>query len=211
MSDSTLPSYPFDRAWSFAAQAKGWLGRPEAELLYRLAAAVGARGRVVELGSYCGRSSIVLAAGVQTGSSGTLVCVDTFRGSPEHRPGQPHFDPETLIDGIVDTYPAFVRNMEKAGLLERIEVMRLPAVEAAAGFSAPIALLFIDADHKYEAVREQLRAWSPRVVQDGVIVFHDIGAFSGPTRAAADLLDAGFERHAQAGTALALSRPVPRR
>jgi predicted O-methyltransferase YrrM len=206
MSDDTVSSYPFDLAWSFAQRTKGWLERDEAELLYGLAAAASRRGRVVELGSYCGRSSIVLGAGVASASSGPLVCVDTFHGSAEHQPGRRHFDAENLVDGVVNTYTAFLRNLEQAGLSQRVEVMQLATLHAAAAFSGAIGLLFVDADHEYEAVCADIRAWSPRLVQNGWIVFHDFGACSGPTRAAADLLDAGFKRYAQAGTVLALCK-----
>jgi predicted O-methyltransferase YrrM len=210
MDDNALPSYPFELAWSFAERAKGWLEREEAQLLYRLAAAASLRGRVVELGSYCGRSSIVLAAGLTGASSGLLVCVDTFRGSAEHQLGRRHFDAGMLVNGVVNTYPAFLRNLEQASLLDRVEVMRRSTLDAAAGFSASIGLLFVDADHDYEAIRGDLRAWSPRLAQDGWIVLHDIGEWSGPTRAAADLLDAGFKRYAQSGTALALCKSTSR-
>ena len=183
MTTSSAP-YPFERAWSFAARTRGWLTHGEAELLYRLSAAACVFGRVVELGSYCGRSSIVLAAGLAGASSDPLVCVDTFRGSAEHQPGRRHFHPETLVDGVVDTQPAFVRNVQQAGLLERIAVMRLSTLDAAAHLSGSIGLLFVDADHDYEAVRGDLRAWSPRIIDDGWVVIHDVGAWSGPTRAA---------------------------
>jgi predicted O-methyltransferase YrrM len=205
-----FPAYPFDRAWSFAGQVMGWLTRDEAELLYRLSTAASRLGRVVELGSYCGRSSIMLAAGLAGPSSEPLVCVDTFRGSAEHQPGKRHFRPETLVDGIVNTYPAFTRNLQHAGLLERVAATRLSTLEAAAHFSGAIGLLFVDADHDYEAVSADLRAWLPRIVADGWVVLHDVGAWSGPTRAAADLLDAGFRRYAQSDTVLALRKPALR-
>jgi hypothetical protein len=79
---------------------------------------------------------------------------------------------------------------------------------AATEFSGSVGLLFVDADHDYEAIRADLRAWMPVVVQEGWVAFHDVGQWSGPTRAAADLLDAGFKRYAQSGTVLALRRPL---
>ena len=203
-----LASYPFDRAWAFAAQVTGWLTRDEAELLYRLSGVASRLGRVVELGSYCGRSSIMLAAGLAEASPDPLVCVDTFRASAENQPGRRHFHPDTLIDGVVNTHPAFVRNLQQAGLLERVAVMRLSTLDAAASFSGAIGLLFVDADHDYAAVSRDLRGWSPRIVDDGWVVLHDVGAWSGPTRAAADLLDAGFRRYAQSDTAVALRKPA---
>lgn len=101
-----------------------------------------------------------------------------------------------------------MRNLEQAGALERVAVMQLPTRDAAAQFSAAIGLLFVDADHAYAAVSADLRAWSPRIAADGWVVLHDVGAWSGPTRAAADLLDAGFRRYAQSDTVLALRKPA---
>ena len=145
----------FEAAWSLAAQVKGWLFREEAELLYTLARAVGSKGRVVELGSYCGRSSIVLAAGLIAASTDPLVCVDTFGGSPEHQPGQYCFDPETLVGGKIDTYPIFVDNLRRAGLQGLVEVLRMSTLDASACFADRIALLFVDADHDYGAVHAE--------------------------------------------------------
>lgn len=208
MNGASKQSYPFELAWSYAERAKGWLIREEAELLYRLATAASRRGRVVELGSYCGRSSIVLAAALKDASFGSLVCVDTFRGSAEHQPGCRHFDAETLVDGVVNTYPAFLQNLTQANLLDHVEVLQCSTLAAAAGFAESIGLLFVDADHDYEAIRSDLQAWASGIIQEGWIVFHDFGQWSGPTRAAADLLDAGFKRYAQSGTALALCKPA---
>jgi hypothetical protein len=102
-----------------------------------------------------------------------------------------------------------LQNPKQASLLDRVEVLQLSTLDAAAAFSASIGLLFVDADHDYEAIRADIRAWSPAIVQEGWIVLHDFGEWSGPTRAAADLLDAGFKRYAQSGTALALCKPKP--
>jgi predicted O-methyltransferase YrrM len=197
---------PFEVAWEFARSAKGWLGRDEAELLYQLALAASNIGRVVELGSYCGRSSIVLAAGITAVPDVRALCVDTFCGSPEHQPGAPYFDPETLVDGTVNTYPQFWANLDRAGLIQRVEVVVSTSVDAASVMAEPISLLFVDTDHQYTAARADIDAWAPKLAARGWIVIHDVGAWPGATRAAADLLENGFERHAQAGTALALRR-----
>ena len=203
-------SYSFERAWSFAERTKGWLTREEGELLYGLSAHACRYSRVVELGSYCGRSSIVLAAGLAGQSQLPLVCIDTFRGSSEHQPGSRYFDPDTLVDGVVNTYSAFVRNLQAAALWDHVEPIQLSTREAATKLFTPVGLLFVDASHEYEAICEDLCVWSSRVVSNGCIVLHDVGTWSGPTRAAADLLEAGFRRFAQSGTALALRKPTAR-
>jgi len=200
----------FDATWSAVEKVQGWLARDEAELLYNLAKGTRIGGRVVELGSYCGRSSIVLAAAVLATAVAPVVCVDTFRGSPEHQLGAVCFDPATLINGAIDTYPIFQRNLEHAGLQSLVKAMRMSTLDAALYFVDPIELLFIDADHSYQAVRADLVAWKPKVVEGGLIVLHDFGTWSGVTRAAADLLDEDYDFCAQAGTALALRKPTGR-
>jgi MMP 1-O-methyltransferase len=196
----------FKAVWSIAEQAKGWLTQEEAELLYNLARTAGSKGRVVELGSYCGRSSIVLAAGLIAESTKPLVCVDTFGGSPVHQPGYACFDPATLVEGVINTYPIFLRNLRQAGLQGLVEVMRMSTVDAAGNFLDPIELLFVDADHEYAAVAADLQAWTPKLAEGAFIVLHDFGHCSGVNRAAADLLDAGYRYYVQSGMALVLRK-----
>jgi hypothetical protein len=61
--------------------------------------------------------------------------------------------------------------------------------ECCRGWSEPIDLLFIDANHEYAAVLRDFEDWSPFVKQGGVIAFHDVGEqFEGPRRVVADRL-----------------------
>jgi predicted O-methyltransferase YrrM len=204
----TVPQYPqsFAAAWQFARATRGWLGQDEAELLYELARTGCNFGKVVELGAYCGRSSIVLAAAIAAVANVRVACVDTFCGSAEHQPGAEYFDPLTLVDGKVNTLPQFMANLERAGLADRVDVTVCTSVEAASRIDQGVSLLFIDADHEYAAIRADIAAWIHKLTPVGWIVIHDVGAWSGATRAAADLLDSGYRRYAQAGTALALRK-----
>ncbi|MEI9926957.1 MAG: class I SAM-dependent methyltransferase [Sphingomonas sp.] len=137
-----------------------------------------------------------------------MIAIDTFRGSPEHQPGAAYFDPSTLaVDGTVDTLPLFLANLRRFRLEARVEVWRSDSAAAAARMTEPVALLFLDADHRYDCICRDLEAWLPRLAPTGIIVLHDIGDWPGPTRAAADLLERGFCREAQSGTALALRTP----
>jgi predicted O-methyltransferase YrrM len=188
----------------------GWLTTQEARLLFDLAAAAAPFGRIVELGSYCGRSTSVLAAGLHlVQPEERLVAVDTFRGSPENQPDREAFHQELRVaDGSgVDSYPQFCRNLIRVNLLDSVQVERRTTAEAAAEWREPVALLFVDADHAYDSVRGDLDGWLPHLVGQGVVVLHDVGDWSGPTRSAADLIDLGYRRIAVRGTALALARP----
>lgn len=184
----------------------GWLEPDEAILLHDLAMRLHGRGRCVELGAYQGRSSIALAAGIPAGD--TILSIDTFAGSPEHQPGQGCFDPSTLQpDGSVDTIALFRCHIAGAGLADRVEAWRMRTTEAAERFAGRVALLFVDADHAYDATCADVAAWRRHLASGAVIVLHDVGDWPGPTRCAADLLEQGCTRLDQAGTALALATP----
>ncbi len=197
----------FDRLWNKGSGVPGWLSRREARLLFVTARNNFHRGRIIELGSYCGRSTIFLAGSLRGMDAQLLICVDTFAGSPEHQFGQPKFDLSFYKDGRVDTFDAFQGNCKTAGLLSRIDPWRMTTLDAAKAFDGTVSVLFVDADHSYESVSADLAAWTPHVISGGIVILHDVGRWEGPTRAAADLLEQGFRFYAQADTALALSKP----
>jgi hypothetical protein len=124
-----------------------------------------------------------------------------------HQPGQPYFDLETLCEGVVNTYPLFLKNLQKVGLQGLVEVMKMSTVDAAGCFVDRVALLFVDAAHDYESVHGDLEAWAPKLAEGAFVVLHDFGVYGGVTRAAADLLDAGYRFHAQSRSALVLRKP----
>jgi cephalosporin hydroxylase len=45
--------------------------------------------------------------------------------------------------------------------------------EAAADWSRPISLLWIDGDHEYESVRQDLRLWEPYLLPGATVALHD--------------------------------------
>jgi predicted O-methyltransferase YrrM len=57
--------------------------------------------------------------------------------------------------------------------LDNIEFIKAFSYEAAPGFGEPIDLLFIDADHRYEAVKRDWEDWFPKVRNGGVVALHD--------------------------------------
>jgi predicted O-methyltransferase YrrM len=171
--------------------------------------------RIVELGTYEGRSTVALASGLARASfeeKYPVLTIDTFTGSYENQPGERHFRVETLTSlGHVDTYPAFTRNIKEFGLTDLVCAWRMTTIDAAELFEGNIGLLFVDGDHSYEAVRGDLDAWVPHLAHDGIVVLHDVGDWEGPTRAAADLLGLGFGRISQVETTLVLSKPSAKR
>lgn len=176
----------FQKAWGAANQIDGWLTEEEAALLFYFAEKCG--GQIIELGSYKGRSTTILGFAAHS----PVAAIDTFKGSPEH--------------GDIDTYEEFLQNI--AGVQSNVQVYREDAVSAANHFlPESISLLFVDADHEYTAILDQLDAWLPKLAKDSVVILHDVGDWAGPTRAASDLLYNGFVRVGTACSALALKTP----
>lgn len=158
----------------------GWLQPLEGYLLYMLAAEGPGVGAVVEVGSYLGRSTAFLASGAKNARREPVTAVDHFRGSPEHQAGQAIESKPLQEDGT--TFLRFQDNLQRLGLADYVQPIVASSREAAGAWSKPIRLLFIDAEHSYEAARLDFEAWSPFVVDGGIICFHDVGTWPGVTR-----------------------------
>jgi hypothetical protein len=128
---------------------------------------------IVELGSYKGKSTVALAAGVRSVGPGSVVvyAVDTFEGSAE------------LAHLGLNTFADFQSNIARSGLTSLVQPIQGLTVPSAGLVERPISLLFIDADHSYEGVRADFEAWAPMVIPNGIIAFHDtFGDWEGPNR-----------------------------
>ncbi|MEW6272035.1 MAG: class I SAM-dependent methyltransferase, partial [Thermodesulfobacteriota bacterium] len=164
-----------ETAHRIALAAKGFLDDDEGLRLHDLAREHAALGPVVEIGSYCGKSSVYLGAGVRA-AGGRLVCVDHHRGSEEHQPGEEYHDPELLdaITGRVDSLPELRRTLHAAGL-EDVAVLIVASSPVAASLVAgPLGMVFIDGGHSDAAAHADYEAWSGKVAPGGVLAIHDL-------------------------------------
>lgn len=161
-----------ERALDASGEVAGWLTRAEAGLLYDAAAAAPAGQAVVEIGSFAGKSTVALALGARSGAGARVCAVDPHTGSAE----------TAAVTGFLDTFGLFKANLERHGAAEQVDVVRDFSVSAAARFERPVAFLFIDGAHGYRAVRDDFESWFPKVVEGGLVAFHDswILPFPGP-------------------------------
>jgi predicted O-methyltransferase YrrM len=158
----------------------GYLHPLEGRFLYWLAGKVPAGGIAVEIGSFRGKSSVFLAAGLENAK---LFCVDTWLND-----AMPY-------DARYDVMPEFLENTKR--FRHRIETLRGTSSVVAASWSRDrsIDLLFIDGDHSYEGCSEDLRAWLVFVRRGGWVAFHD-SSQAGVRRAISELFPAarrGYE------------------
>ena len=123
-----IPDLPAD-----IDQIKGFLADDEAQALYDCALRASAAGPVLEIGSYCGKSTIYLGLACQRNGS-TVFALDHHRGSEEHQQGEFFHDPELFdsSEGIMDSFREFRRNMRRAGL-DEVVVPVVAGSEATAG------------------------------------------------------------------------------
>lgn len=125
----------------------------EARKLWELATSVSGDGVVVEVGSYCGRSSSILAQ-VQEERGYDLYLVDNFiTGAP----------------GVTDVKGALIENLKWG----EYTLLEGDSREIGKGFDKDVDLLFIDGDHAYEGVRADIDVWAKKAK---IVAFHDYGS-----------------------------------
>jgi predicted O-methyltransferase YrrM len=154
---------------------KGFLDTDEGRRLYELAREASARGPLLEIGGYCGKSTVYLGLGCRE-NGGVIFSIDHHRGSEEQQKGQEYFDPELYDEreGRVDTFRFFRGAMERAGLLDTVVPLVTTSEVAARRWSTPLALVFIDGSHTYPGAFADYVAWSPHIVPGGYLAIHDI-------------------------------------
>jgi predicted O-methyltransferase YrrM len=154
---------------------KGFLASDEAQALYDNALRASAMGPVLEIGSYCGKSTIYLGLACRHHNA-TLFALDHHRGSEEHQFGEMFHDPDLYDTGeaVVDTFREFRRNIRNAGLEELVVPIVAGSSAAARAWHTPLAMVFIDGGHSLEAALTDYRCWTPHLMRGGVLAIHDI-------------------------------------
>jgi predicted O-methyltransferase YrrM len=161
--------------------AKGFMPADEGRALYAAAVEAGRLSLpLLEIGSYCGRSTLLLAEAARR--AGTVaVTVDHHRGSEEQQPGEEFHDPE-LTDSAdptrLDTLPAFRRTLARAGLEGHVVAVvgRSPQAAAAlgGGGGGRFGLVFIDGGHTDAHATADYESWVPQLAEGGLLAIHDV-------------------------------------
>jgi predicted O-methyltransferase YrrM len=156
-------------------RTKGFLDEDEGRCLYEIALEAGRLGPCLEIGSYCGKSTLYLAAACQK-NNGILFSIDHHRGSEEQQPGEEYFDPDLLDSqsGGVDTFKVFRTTIERGGLEETVVPIVSRSEVAARQWATPLSLVFIDGGHSMEAARTDYNAWTGHILSGGFLLIHDI-------------------------------------
>ncbi|MCU1693157.1 MAG: hypothetical protein JWM64_2248 [Frankiales bacterium] len=157
-----------------AAATKGFLPVDEGDALHDAALAA-APGTWLEIGTYCGKSTVHLgAAARQVGAQ--LVTLDHHRGSEENQPGWEWHD-ASLVDphtGRLETLPSLRHALWDAGLDDVVSVLAATTQQVGRWWSTPLTLLFLDGNHTEEVAQHDHAAFSRHLVPGGTLVIHDV-------------------------------------
>jgi predicted O-methyltransferase YrrM len=144
--------------------------------LYEAGMAVPVGGSpMLEIGSYCGKSSIYLGAAARARRT-VLFALDHHRGSEENQPGWEWHDPD-LVDpatGRMDTLPWFRRTVHDAGLEDTVVAVVGDSATVGRHWRTPLSLLFIDGGHGVEPAHRDFETWTPHVEPGGLLCIHDV-------------------------------------
>jgi hypothetical protein len=157
-----------------ASAVDGFVSTAEGRLLYELARS--ARGSVVEIGSWKGRSTIWLAYGARDGNGGTVYAIDPHAGS------QDHVDKDES-----STLDEFISNIQKSAVGENIIPLVMSSEEAHNKVPCPVGVLFLDGPSEETMVRGEVARWLPCLSDRASIAIHDTVSMPGPRGAAEHL------------------------
>jgi MMP 1-O-methyltransferase len=167
-----------EELFALARATKGFMPDLEGEALYAAALQAGratSHATLVEVGAWCGKSTVYLAAAAEA-TGAIVLSVDHHHGSEEQQEGWEHFDPELLDvnDGRLNTLPTWQRTIGLAGLEQCVVGLVGDSPTVAARVRTGLALCFIDGGHGTAPAWADYRAWSPLVADGGLLCIHDV-------------------------------------
>jgi predicted O-methyltransferase YrrM len=148
---------------------EGWLSDEEADLLIgtlsRAVSPLEDASAVVEVGSYCGRSTVVLASVLQAlqAKKTKVYAIDPHDGKVGAL--------DQGIKQLAPTLAKFQRNIAAAGLTMVVEGIQSNSFDVQ--WDKPISFLFIDGLHDYLNVSRDFYHFEPWLVPGGYVAFHD--------------------------------------
>lgn len=173
---SQIESGSFEAVLASVAGVEGWMSPDQARRLYDAAARTSAGQRIVEIGSFRGRSTIVLASAAPEGVD--IVAIDPHAGN-DRGPQE--------IDGFADEaagdHEVFNANLAAAGVADRVTHLRMFSDAAHAAVAGSIDVLYVDGAHRFAPARADIRDWGARVSDGGTMLIHDSFASVGVTLA----------------------------
>jgi len=155
-------------------RVRGYLNDDEAVELFDIARRIGSQTpQIVELGSWMGKSAVVFCAALNNRTHSNIHCVDAFEVEADRDPkvqSRYQLDVEAEAKTQIE---AFHENIRAFGNPEMVKIHKGLTSQIVKKWDAPIDLLFIDADHEYQSVKEDFENWSRYVSKGGFVCLDD--------------------------------------
>jgi MMP 1-O-methyltransferase len=150
---------------AFAESIHGWLSDAQGLALYQMAR-LSVKGSVVEIGSFCGKSTLFIALGCRH-SDAAFYAVDPHR--PVSKGGKEQFGPD-FQPYTGDSLGELRKSLERCDLAAYVTLLIATSEEARHQLpDLPLKLLFIDGNHEYPDVLLDYELWHEMIVTGGVL------------------------------------------
>lgn len=170
--------HQIDRILAFARTVEGQLSEKDMRFLALAASCPTAAGEILEIGSFKGKSTVILTQAAALAGQDRVVAVDPMT-SPAAT--------DTDLKGEASTLSSFWANMKRAGVEARVELQQMRSDELARSWNRPIRLLWIDGDHTYAGTKMDLELFRPHLANGAIVALHDVlYRFEGPVRVFAE-------------------------
>ena len=160
---------------ALAEATPGFMPIDEGTALHRAALRYLGTGVGVEIGTYCGRSTVYLGVAAKA-TGGTVVTIDHHHGSEEHQPGWEYHD-ASFVDphtGRLDTSARLRHTLADADLEAHAVAVLGSSAQVAAFWRTPLSFVFIDGGHSSAAAQADFTGWAPWVSVGGALFIHDV-------------------------------------
>ena len=154
---------------------KGFIDHNEGICLYNYALNSSKKGPILEIGSYCGKSTIYIATAAKK-FSGCVYSVDHHTGSEENQVGWEYHDIELFDEetGRINSFPEFMRNLRKANLFDTVVPIVSDSLLVSRYWKIPLSMVFIDGGHTMEAALNDFNNWKDKIIKGGILAIHDV-------------------------------------
>src|SRR3954451_20816679 len=166
----------FENALRTVEKVDGWMTDEQARRLWDRALELRSGDQIVEIGSFRGRSTVILAAAASDGVG--VVAIDPHAGNDRGPQEIEGFEEAAAVD-----HDVFHENLRAAGVDDRVRHVRSFSQDALGAVEGDVDLLYIDGAHRFEPALADIRVWGGRVARGGTMLIHDSFSSVGVTLA----------------------------
>ena len=153
---------------------KGFMPEHEGKALYKWARKFSEYGPLLEIGTYCGKSSMFLSEGAQANNQ-YVYTIDHHMGSEEHQVNEEYFDIEIFdeLSKRINSFPLFLENINNFGIKNIVPIVNESSL-VAKSWKSPLTMVLIDGGHSLETAMNDFISWHEKIISGGALVIHDI-------------------------------------